>query len=118
MLSQECISVDEQSINDLTLNLEVYISYNNIPDKNKYLVLKCSLKGMYYYGQRIWVIFYIKDEDQRYDQTVLELKKAFLVIQDKSALCKHFYCTKQTVVQKELKFYLNKLELKQGCQPQ
>lgn len=35
----------EQDVNELIVNLEDYISYNNIQDRNRYLELECLLKG-------------------------------------------------------------------------
>lgn len=35
----------EGDVKEFSLKLEDYLWFNNIPDKNKYLMLKCSLKN-------------------------------------------------------------------------
>lgn len=45
ILSYGVYFTGDMDVKDFVPKLEDYISYNSIPEKNKYLVLKCSLKG-------------------------------------------------------------------------
>lgn len=56
-------------------DVEVYILFNNFPDKNKYLLLKCSLKR----NARLWLESlgkYFGNDQSMKRPTVVELKKA------------------------------------------
>lgn len=37
--------LEVENVNDFVMQLKEYITYGNIPEKNKCLLLKCSLKG-------------------------------------------------------------------------
>lgn len=49
---------------------------------------------------------------KQYEQTVVELKKTFSPVQDKSDLCRELFCCMKDVFQKLSRFFLNKLEPK------
>lgn len=102
----------KQGMNEFNFNLDDYISYNNMQEKNissaKMLIKGwCTVTGGKYrkiFDERL---------SQQYKQSILELEKAFLSVRDKSALYREFFCSKQTIFEKASKFYLNKLYLKQ-----
>lgn len=86
----------EQDVNEFVLHLDNYISYNNIPEKNKYLLVKCPLKEDSLFSLENTGTFLVRDEVQWYEQTITELKKTFPAIIDKSVLCREFCCNKQS----------------------
>lgn len=63
----------------IILKLEDYISYNNIADKNKYLVFNCSLKDEAILWQEIIGEFLVRDDWNNFE-TVLKHRKAFMSV--------------------------------------
>lgn len=90
-------------VNEFIEKLEEYISYNGIPGKNKYVLLKCPIKG----DALLWLEnigrFLVNDDAKRYHLTVAEFKKYFT---------RKMLLQCPNLISKGVEFFLNKIQCK------
>lgn len=86
--------------------------YNNVSDKNKYLLLKCWLKRDDLLRIENIDNIFINGGTKNYEQIVIELKKSFLAASDQISLRREINCNQQTAFQNTSKFFFPKFELK------
>lgn len=92
--------------------MNITFPHNNIPDKNKKLVLKCSVKSEALLLLENTGKCLDSDDTKRYGQILLQLQNAFTSAKEKISLRREFYRNQQNYFEKAAKLYMNKLEFK------